>query len=190
MDIYSDYGNWKFENFSLVTDLINIKSSIISRFLHVISVIDFLYDKRINTNTDLPKEEEVIFESAFNYIHDHFSTIQMIFKKIFKDNLSEMDKLSKTINLLLYTNDFQNELMNTNPDDKKSYQMLCEFEEKVLKFIEDKEDAPDAMFALLSDLTTSMFDEYYSVNEIMYDVAIELGIVPDEDIDDEEEFDL
>lgn len=189
MDVYSDYGNWKFENFTLIDELVKLNSSIISRFLHVINVTDHFYNKRLELNKDLPNEEEIIFETGFNYIHDHFNTVQMIKKNIFNNNVKELNKYAKTVNLLLYTNDFQNELMNTYPDEKESIRKLADFEERTLKYLESKTEAPDTMFALLSDLTNSIFDDYYSVNEIIYDVAIELGLAPDEeDLDIDEEF--
>ncbi len=183
MEIYSDYANWKFENFDLVNELINIKSKIISRFTHVIDVVEYLYKKKMDNKDTFIEDEELIFDTAFNYLHDHFNTIKMIYSSIFNSDIKEMDKISKTINLLLYTNDFQQELMNTSPDNHAGYKNLCDFEEKILKSIEKKQEADDGYFGLLNDITSTLFEDYYGINEIMYDICLELGILV-EDTDD------
>lgn len=182
MDIVTDYGNWKFDNYSLIDTLIKKKSDIIRRFPHIIIVADYYYNKVVNDKQNLSKDEEVIFSTAFSYLHEHFNTIELILEKYFNKNIDELDKIAKTINLLIYTNDFQNELEN-NPklDTLSNRKKFSDFEEKVYKYIETHTNAPDEMFALLSDISSSIFDEYYGVNEILYDVASDLGIEPDEE---------
>lgn len=188
MDIVTDYANWKFENYTLLDTLVKKKSNIIRRFPHVILVADYYYDKVANKNENLNRDEEIIFSTAFNYLHDHFNTIDLILEKVFNKNIEAMDKISKTINLLIYTNDFQSELENTDPNNLSAKKKLDDFEARVYKYIEARLEAPDEMFALLSDITTSIFDNYYSVNEIMYDIAVQLGIEPDEDDTDDYTF--
>lgn len=181
MDIVSDYGNWKFENFNLIDNLVKANSDIIRRFPHVILICDYFYDKVTNESYKLKNEEEVIFETAFNYLYDHFSTISLILERDFNNNVDEMNKFAKTINLLLYTNDFQSEINNNDPKNQTNIAKLNDFENRVLKFIETHTNAPDEMFAVLSDITTPIFDDdFMSVNEILYQVAEELGIAPDE----------
>ncbi len=187
MNIYTDYANWKFENYSIVSTLVSQKSKVISRFSHVISVIEHLYAKHIKTNNDLAIDEEVIFESAFNYIYDHFNTITILLEKNFNNNVDELNKFSKTINLLLYINDFQNEVLNHELNNKSDIKLLDDLEQKVLTLIETKTEAADTYFALLNDITSKIFEsngiEYYAVNEIMYDIALAYDLI-DENEDD------
>lgn len=187
MDIYTDYANWKFENYDFISALVKGKSKSIARFTQVIAVVDYLYEKRVETGVDLDETEEIIFESGFEYIHNHFMTLQNIWEKNFDKNLPEMEKLSKTINLLLYVNDFQNEILNSNDDITNDVKKLDDFEEQVLDYIEKKENAPDTMFALLDDITIPMFErhnvELYTTEQIFYDIAIEYGIFQDNDYD-------
>ncbi len=183
MDIISDYTNWKFENYNLINTLIKLKSNIIRRFPHVLIIADYFYDLNVNKHHELDSVEEVIFSSAFNYLHEHFETISIILEKNFNGNIQELDKISKTINLLIYTNDFQRELDNLEDDHTNDKKKLADFETSVLKYIEAHLEAPDEMFGVLSDLTNSMFDEYYGVNDVLFDVAVELDLVPEDDDD-------
>ncbi len=182
MDIVSDYANWKFENYTLINTLEKNKSAIIQRFTHVISICDYYYDKVTNEKYNLSPDEEVIFDTAFNYMHDHFETISLILKQDFNSHIEEMEKCAKTINLLLYINDFQNELSNSAPLDIESKNKLDNIESRTLAYIETRTNAPDEMFQLLSDIVDLMFvDGYEGVNEILYEVAEQLQITPDED---------
>ena len=128
MDVYADYKNWKHENFEMINTLIKIKSNIISRFSHVILVVDYLYDKRQKDGQDLDPDLEVIFETGFNYIHDHFLTITSILEQEYRNDIVQMDKNSKTINLLLYIHDFENELLN----DEEYEQMLADLADTLM----------------------------------------------------------
>lgn len=185
MDIVTDYGNWKFENYNLLDSLVKSKSDIIRRFPHVILVCDYFYDKVTDEGYKLNNEEEIIFQTGFNYLHDHFNTISLILERDFNKDIDALNKVSKTINLLLYTNDFQAELESSDPNNLTAIQKLADFEAKVLGFIETHTNAPDGMFAVLSDITTTIFNgEYYGVNEILYEVAEQLGIAPDESEDE------
>lgn len=184
MDIVTDYANWKFENYDIIDGLVKLNSDIIRRFPHVILVCDYFYDNVTSKGYKLNAEEETIFESAFNYLFDHISTIRLLLDKTFNNNLEELNKVAKTINLLLYTNDFQAELESYDPSNLTAAKKLSDFETKVLGYIESRTNAPDEMFAILSDITTPLFDgEYMGVNEIIYAVAEELGIAPDESDD-------
>lgn len=187
MDIYTDYGNWKFDNYDFITSLVKKQSKAISRFTQVIAVVDFLYEKRVKENKELSPEEDTIFDVGFNYIHDHFLTIQNLFEKVFAKNLEEMEKYSKGINLLLYVNDFENELLNATDNIDADMKKLEDFEAKVLDCIENKKEVPDAFFPLLDDIANPMFDNhginFYSTEQIFYDIAIELDIYQEKDYD-------
>ena len=177
MTIYEDYLDWKNENYDLINELIKMKSNIISRISHVIAVVEYLYNEH-ETKGVLEDYLENIFEYGFNYLHDRFLTISNILNKEFRRNLVKMNEISKTINLLLYVNDFQDELDNLDEDTTSSKEKLDDFEQKVYSYIEKGEEAPDEMFGLLDDLTFDMFDNNYKgINDIMYDVAIELDLI-------------
>jgi len=77
MDIYTDYGNWKFENHEFINELVKNKSKTISRFTPVIAVVDYLYDKVVD-NKSLSQDEEVIFSTGFDYIYDQFHLIKTL----------------------------------------------------------------------------------------------------------------
>lgn len=185
MDIYTDYANWKIENYDLIKNLVQSKSKIISRFTHVIAVVDFLYEKRIQLGHDLDAVEEVIFQTAFNYVHAHFLTIQLIWDTQFNRDTKAMQKISKTINLLLYTQDFEMDLQNLEGDIQSDLQKLSDIELTILKYIEKHQQAPDTLFGLLNDVTTAIYEgrgiEYYGVNDIMYDIAIEYDLVNEQE---------
>lgn len=184
MDIYTDYANWKFENHELINTLIKLKSKIISRFSHSILVVDKLYEEFVE-NGELSPELEVIFDTGFNYIHDHFMTIQDILKSEYRSNISQMDQNSKTINLLLYVKDFEAELLNQPNYKDSDLNKLSNFEDKVNEYVEKHQEVPDEMFGLLDDMTVDMFDDYQGINDILYEVALELNLIKSEDHFDE-----
>ena len=111
MDIYTDYANWKLENYDLIESLVKNKSKAIARFTSVIAVVDYLYDKYVEEKK-LNEDLELIFSSGFDYIYDQFLMIETLLEKNFNNDINELEKYSKTINLLLYINDFQNEALN------------------------------------------------------------------------------
>lgn len=183
MDFYKDYLSFKEDKYELINFLVKKNSNIIARFKHVLAVIDFLYEQHCE-NIKLDSNEENIFQTGFNYVFDRFELIELMLKKIFNSNLEEMEQFSTTINLVLYVNDFKDEVMNIDEENKNAISEFSLYEEKILKILENKEHAQDVEFALLNDISLKIFDEigedYYGINEIFYDIALELGIV-DED---------
>jgi hypothetical protein len=182
MDIFTDYANWKIENYEMIQALITLKSKVISRFSHVIAVVDYLYNEKIK-NKDMETYLEDIFDSGFNYLYDRFQTISQIAKEQFRGNIQELDKIAKTINLLLYTDDFLDEIYNVEYK-KEDLNRLEDFEQKVYEYVEKHEIVPDEMFGLLDDITYPIFkDEYQGVNEIMYEVALDLDLIQEDDFE-------
>jgi hypothetical protein len=177
MTIFEDYEDWKNENLDLINELIKLKSPIISRISHVIAVTDYIYNMYVQNQT-VEDYLENIFEHGFDYLHDHFVTITTILHKEYRNNLVGMNKIAKTINLLLYVNDFQNELENDENHKDDDEKKLSDFEQKVLEYIEKHEDAPDELFAVLDDITIDIFpSDYKSVNDILFEVAEQLGLI-------------
>jgi hypothetical protein len=183
MDIYTDYANWKLENYDLISTLVKNKSKAISRFTSVIAVVDYLYDKFVNEKK-LDEDLELIFSSGFDYIYDEFMMIETLLQNKFNNDFNELEKYSKTINLLLYINDFQNEALNYE-EGKFDLKPLDDLNDKVMNYLDKGENAPDEYFAILSDITSSMFDnldeEFHTIDSIYYEIAVELGIYEEDE---------
>lgn len=185
MDIYTDYGNWKFENHEFINELVKNKSKTISRFTPVIAVVDYLYDKVVDKKT-LSQDEEVIFSTGFDYIYDQFHLIKTLLELKFNNNYKELEKYAQTINLLLYINDFQSEALNY-PSLKDDIKQLDDLEDKVNKCLDNKENAPDAYFQILNEITDTLFNqnniEVHTIDQIFYEIALEYEIFEDEEFD-------
>lgn len=183
MDIYTDYANWKLENYDLIESLVKNKSKAISRFTSVIAVVDYLYDKYVEEKK-LDDDLELIFSTGFDYIYDQFLMIETLLEKNFNNDINELEKYSKTINLLLYINDFQNEALNYK-EGTFDLKPLDDLNDKVMNYLDKHENAPDEYFAILSDITSSMFDnldqEFHTVDQIYYEIAVELGIYEEDE---------
>jgi len=183
MDIYTDYANWKLENYDLIESLVKNKSKAIARFTSVIAVVDYLYDKYVEEKK-LNEDLELIFSSGFDYIYDQFLMIETLLEKNFNNDINELEKYSKTINLLLYINDFQNEALNYK-EGTFDLKPLDDLNNKVMAYLDKKENAPDEYFAILSDITSSMFDnldtEFHTIDQIYYEIAVELGIYEEDE---------
>jgi len=178
--VYHEYANWKMEHHDLLKYLIERNSDLMIRFKHVIDVIDYLYDKLIDDPT-YSEEEDQIFETGFYYMVDQIEEIDQLLKKTYQNNLEDLDKKSKDVNLLLTTIDFQNELLGLETFDDKDMNVLVSFEEKVKKLLEDKKEIPKEMYEELDQLSYELFKkldvEYYPINHIFLEIADELGIL-------------
>ncbi len=184
MDIFEDYLNWKYENHELIHDLVKTKSNTISRFTHVISVVDYLYDKK---QKDILSEDEIlIFSTGFDYIFDQFEIIKSILDLKFNKNIKEMEKYSKTINLLLYINEFQGEIANNNKI-KNQINQLNSLDDRINQKLDNKINADEEDFILLNDITYNIFEkngiDIHTVDSIFYDIAIEYGLVNENEDD-------
>lgn len=171
--IYNDYANWRIENDELLNNLFKEETIISTRFKHVFEATDFLYNRRIEDG-NLKKEEENIFSFGFNYLFEQVGEIELLLEGYYND-FDEMNIEGKTISLLLYIHDFQNELS----EDKAKTEELKKFENKVLDYVKRHEVVPDTIYALFDDLLMRLFpkNDYYGVADIFYDIAEELGII-------------
>lgn len=178
--IYHEYANWKLEFHDLIKDLRESDSDLIIRFKHVFDVTDFLYDKLID-DPDFSDEENQIFETGFYYVFDQIDKIHQLLHDTFDDQLTEMEKRAKDINLLLSTIDFQNELLSAESYQQKDLDDLIQFESDIKTKIKDKEDISPETFDALDKLTYRIFQDmnvdYYPINDIFFDIADELGIL-------------
>ncbi len=180
MTIYDDYDAWKLENIDLINGLLKINSPIIARFKHVFVLCDYLYNESLKRTLD--ESSDTIFAFAIYYISGHIDTISTILKKEYRGNIKGMNENAKTINLLLYTHDFENELDNKEDASEEDKNKLGEFENKVRSYIESHTEIPDEYFRILDDITLSIFgDEYEDSNEILYEAALCLGLIGEDD---------
>ena len=179
MDIYTDYANWKFENHDFIYKLVRSKSKTISRFTSVIIVVDYLYEKYVKDNSLTP-DEDVMFNVGFDYMHDNFYTIKTLLDYTFNGDYEEIEKCAKTINLLLYVNEFQGELLNTDNVLESDLKQLDNFEQKLTDFLDKKENCPDEFFPYLDDLVNPIFDrngiDFTPIEAIFYEISVALGI--------------
>ena len=184
---YLDYISFRKANDEEINYLINNKSLIIARFKYVLLVVDYLYDKAVNKKEKLNKDEEEMFEVGYKYIYDRFLTINTYKENVFNNNIKELDKFGKTLNLLLYVDDFIDELDSIDGEHKAEHKKFSDFEEQVSELLENKTQAPDELFAVLDDISVQIFDslgiEYYGITDIFYDIAIELDLIKPEDDD-------
>ncbi len=180
--IFEDYEAWKRENHELISTLVKTRSKTIARFSPVLAVVDYLYEK--NLKETLSEDEELIFSTGYDYVYDQFQIIASILEDTFNNDYKEMEKCGQTINLLLYINDFEAELKSSD-DLKKDIKKLTDLEDKVNSFLDKKENAPDEYFAILDDITYSIFTknnvEINTVDQIFYEIAVEYGIYTDEE---------
>ena len=184
---YLDYASFKKTNEKLINYLVNKKSKIIARFSYVLMVVDYLFDQVVYEKKKLSIEEEECFEVGYQYIFDRFNTITLIAEHVFDNNYDAMEHYAKSINLLLYIIDFEDEIDSLDGDHKKEHKTFADLEDNVMKMIEAKQQVPDEYYALVDDISLQVFDglgiNYYGITDIFYDVAIELGLIEEDDED-------
>lgn len=178
--IYHDYANWKIENHELLSYLIEKNSDLIIRFKHVIDVIDFLYDRLID-EASYTDEENQIFETGFYYMFDQMEEIVSLLRKSYQNNIKDLEHRANDVNLLLSAIDFQNELLGVDDFEQKDMDVLVDFEKKILRMLENKQEIPKDMYDQLDKASLEIFTklnvEYYPINDIFLEIADELGIL-------------
>ena len=184
---YLDYASWKKTNEKLIDFLIKKNSKIIARFRYVLMVVDYLFDKVVYERMKLSIEEEEVFEVGYQYIFDRFNTIQLVAEHVFNNNYDAMEHFAKSINLLFYILDFEDEIDSLEGDHKEEHKRFADLEDNVMQMIEAKIQVPDEYYALVDDISLAVFDglgaNYYGITDIFYDVAIELGLIEESDDD-------
>ena len=184
---YLDYASFKKTNEKLIDYLVKKNSKIIARFRYVLMVVDYLFDKVVFQKEKLSIEEEECFEVGYQYVFDRFNTITLIAEHVFNNNYDAMEHYAKSINLLLYIIDFEDEVDSLDGDHKKEHMKFADLEDNVMQMIENKVQVPDEYFALVDDISLAVFDglgiDYYGITDIFYDIAIELGLIEENDED-------
>ena len=184
---YLDYASWKKTNEKLIDFLVRKNSKIIARFRYVLMVVDYLFDQVVYEKKTLSIEEEEVFEVGYQYIFDRFNTITLIAEHVFDNNYDAMEHFAKSINLLFYIIDFEDEIDSLDGDHKAEHKKFADLEDGVMQMIESKLQVPDEYYALVDDISLAVFDglgiDYYGITDIFYDVAIEMGLIEETDDD-------
>ena len=185
MNNFEDYRSYKDEHIELIDELLEIKSKIISRFTHVLAICEYI--SALNED-ELNDDLINIFDVAFEYLSRQIDTIETIYKKDYRNNLDAFNGASRTINLLLHIDDFLKEYETLDNFNEEGKEDLSKLYDDVLEEAEKGKDINDIYFGILNDLVYKLFpQDYRSVNDILYDVAIELDLVdsfdPEEEID-------
>lgn len=177
---YREFANWKLENNDLIKALNEQASGIFYRFKHIIDVIDFYYNKLID-DVNYSEEDDAIFKTGFYYLADQIEDVKIILKKVYKDDITELEKHAKEINLFLNTLDFQTELFNSELEQDEDIQRLMSFDQDVYNFIMEKKEVPENYYEELDLLTLKIYKKldlsFYSINDIFLEIADELNIV-------------
>ena len=105
------------------------------------------------------------------------------------NNYAELRGIYKTKGKALarICSDFMDEIDSLDGDHKDEHKKFADLEDNVMKMIEAKEQVPDEYYALVDDISLRVFDglgiDYYGITDIFYDVAIELGLIEEDDED-------
>ena len=96
-----------------------------------------------------------------------------------------MEKYSKTINLLLYINEFQAEVLEHKSSIKNDIAPLDKLEDMVNECLDKKINAPDEYFGMLNDITDKLFEqnniEVTTIEQIFNEIAIEYDLYDEDD---------
>lgn len=178
--IYNEYASWQLENSDFLNLLKTKGDDLYYRFKHVFDVIDFLY-LQIVENPEYSEEEDQIFQTGYFYLAHQILELKEIIKSYYNDDFELASKYAKEINFLLNTQDFQAEAINNLDNNNEKVKELLNFDQKIIKYITNKETIPSNLYEELDNLLISVFDEdkinYLTVNNIFLEIADELNIL-------------
>lgn len=178
--MYTDYASWLLEKSELINKLKDDNSFLYERFKHIIDVINHLYNKKVE-NDDLDAEDENIFGVGFYYLFEQFEHIEQLLQYTYDYNYEELYKQKKTIELLLNTIEFENDISYILDDAEEEVTAFVELQEEIFKYIENKEEAPKELFDRLDKVSSEVYEDndldYYPIKEIFYDIAEMLDLL-------------
>ncbi len=170
---FNDYASFKLDNDEIIK-MIESKNDVAIRFKHVYDVLEYVYNLRVNNEEIEPSLLE-IFEFGFDYLFDQVEQINNLITEYY-GSINELNKHAKTVNLLLYVEDYLNEAPENH---KQEYQELLD---RIYDHIKKGEDAPMELFGILNDLNYKSFgDDFQSSLEIFSIIAYELDLLDDDD---------
>lgn len=179
MDIYTDYANWKVENYELLQQLTLGDGIIFQRQIPCYLVLEYFYDIIVNKKRNLTSDEEYIFNTGFEYLYDRLDIIKNILIRDFNNDFLSLNKINKTLNLLLYVEEFIDEFSGkiSNVEIKK----IIDFQNEVDDLIIKKENPSDALFLKFSDMIDEIMTknelEIKPVEEIYFDIALDYDLL-------------
>lgn len=131
--IMNDYASWRIEKDTFL-DRVK-KSALLERIADVIKVTDFLYEKSLEKPLD--SDEQDIFQTGFLFLNDQISTLQMYLSTYFDDDVNEFMKFDNLINLVLYIEDFSEELYQFT-NDSEHLEMFTDLEDELDEMIQNR----------------------------------------------------
>ncbi len=178
--MYTDYASWLIEKSDLISKLKEDNSFIYIRFKHIIDVTRYLYNRKVEDD-DLDQEDENIFGIGFYYLFEQFENIDQLLKHTYDDNLEELNKHKKTIELLLNAIEFENDISYILDDPEEQINAFVELQEEIFEYIEAKKEAPEELFEKLDHVSAEIYEnndlDYYPIKEIFYDIAEMLDLL-------------
>lgn len=178
--MYTDYASWLLEKGDLIKKLKEDDSFIYERFKHVLDVIHHLYNRKVEQD-NLDSEDENIFGVGFYYLFEQFENIDQLLKYIYDNDFNELNKHRKTIELLLNTLEFENDISFILDEPEEEVDLFVQLQEEIFEFIEKKEEAPKELFDKLDKVSSEVYEDndldYYPIKEIFYDIAEMLDLL-------------
>ena len=104
--VIKDFASWRVAKSGLIEKAKD--SVIIERIADVIRATDYLYNKSLEQTLDA--DDMDIFHTGFLFLNDQFATLEEYLSMYFDDDINEFMKFGPLINLLLYIEDFSEEL--------------------------------------------------------------------------------
>ena len=183
ISVFEDYFSFKKENKDLIKGLVETKSLILSHISSVIIVVDYLFEKHMKKRA-LSGDEEYIFMTGFDYLYECLNITSIIAKEYFNNDIKEMNKFPKAINLIFYANEYKTELKAREGFEK----YIPEFErleDEAYKALKEKTDVADEYFGILDDLIYKTFEanniESPAIESIYYEIALEYHILEEDE---------
>lgn len=131
--VLKDYASWRMEKSSFIERV--KKSAIIERLSDVIRVTDYLYERSLKEKLD--SDELDIFQTGFLFLNDQFTTLEMYLSTYFDDDVNEFMKFDNLINLVLYIEDFTEELYQFT-NDSEHLEVFTDLEDQLDEMIQDR----------------------------------------------------
>lgn len=129
MNIYDDYGNFIEENESLINKLKEKESPILTTFMDVVKVLDYVYEQYL-AGDKIEEELVDIFDIGFGYFFNVMNDIKTYYVDYFNENFDILNYYSNVIVYHIYLDDFKCYLDND--------EILTPERKRVIEKIEDK----------------------------------------------------
>ena len=129
MNIFDDYGNFIEEYDELISKLRNSDSLIVTTFIDVLKVLDYVYEQYL-AGDKIEEELIDIFDIGFGYFSTTIMNINTYYKEYFNENFEVLNYYSALIAYEIYLDDFKCYLDNE--------ELLTDERKGIISQIEDK----------------------------------------------------